>query len=186
MFSDLSMNWIIRGALIALSICPSALSQQFVTTNGRMEFVSKATMETFSGVSDHLHGLVDVQTNKVDFYIDLNTIKTGISLRDEHMRETYLETKKFPFAEFKGSINGLNSASRDTQNVIVTGEFSIHGISKNMTIRGRVYHDGRQMYLDAAWTVLLSDHNISIPRVMFLKLADAQEVSIRAVLKPER
>ena len=183
MFRLTTIKKIACGVLIAIAMCEPVQSQQFLTTNGRVEFMSKASLETFTGVSEHLNGLIDFQTSKVDFYIDLNTIRTGITLRDEHMRETYLETKKFPFAEFNGNINGLNVARRDTQNVIVTGQFSIHGVSKNVTIRGRVLYNGQELYIEASWSVLLSDHNIAIPKVMFLKLADSQEVSINATLK---
>lgn len=161
-------------------------AQQFKTETGKIEFVSRASIETFSGTSNTLTGLIDIGNGAVDFYIDLNTITTGIKLRDEHMRETYLETEKYPFAEFTGTMNGFNIAVTDTQNVIVTGNFTIHGISKPRTIRGRVHYSPESLYIDAAWDVLLSDHAIDIPKVLFLKLADNQQVTIQATLKPEK
>lgn len=161
-----------------------ATAQRFVTDNGSVEFVSKARNETFKGTSTHLNGLIDLNSGSVDFYIDLNTLRTGISLRDEHMRESYLETKKFPFAEFTGKLNGYNPSVKDTQNVIVTGVFKLHGIEKDRTIRGRIFSDDDKLVIGAEWTVLLSDHDIAIPQLMFLKLADSQEVTIRATLTP--
>ncbi len=181
------MNLRSRGSGLALAFllfCSARSSaQQFQTTNGYVEFVSRASIETFTGASNNLNGLIDLATGNVDFYIDLNTIKTGISLRDEHMRESYLETKKFPFAEFVGKLNGFNASVKDTQNVIVSGLFTLHGVQKQRTIQGRLLHDGDTLFIEANWPVLLSDHHIEIPKIMFLKLADSQDVTIKATLK---
>lgn len=70
------------------------VSQVFVTENGSVEFLSKAPLNEFTGKSSNLNGLVDLDKNLLDFYVDLNTLNTGIGLRDRHMRENYLETKK--------------------------------------------------------------------------------------------
>ncbi len=180
------MNLYARGSYLAFAILiysnGLSLAQQYYTTNGFVEFVSRASIETFTGTSNNLNGLIDLATGDVDFYIDLNTISTGISLRDEHMRESYLETKKYPFAEFVGKLNGFNPSVNDTQNVIVSGEFTIHGVKKQRTIQGRLLLNGDTLSIEANWPVLLSDHNISIPKIMFLKLADSQDVIIRATL----
>jgi len=182
----------LKNRYVAYLICIVGMSlpqsnsqaQKFKTETGTIEFVSRASIETFTGNSGSLTGLVDLENRSVDFYIDLNTIRTGIKLRDEHMRETYLETEKYPFAEFTGVMNGFNIAVTDTQNVIVTGNFTIHGVTKQRTIRGRVHYSPETLYIDAAWEVLLSDHSIEIPKVLFLKLADNQQVRIQAILKP--
>lgn len=174
----------LAATLLWLLLSGSQLAaQQYTTETGYIEFVSRASIETFTGTSKHLTGMIDLSTGDIDFYVDLNTIRTGISLRDEHMRDTYLETDRFPFAEFVGKLNGFNPSVRDTQNVIVSGEFSIHGVTKQRTIQGRVVLGDTALSVEASWSVLLSEHDIAIPKIMFLKLADSQEVMIRATLK---
>ncbi len=158
------------------------LAQTFGADKGKVEFISKASIETFTGTSNELKGLIDLETNKIDFYIDLNTLRTGITLRDEHMRESYLETKKYPFAEFTGILNGYNPARKDTQSVIAVGTFSLHGVTTSRTIQGRIFEGSDHIYVEANWEVLLSDHKITIPKVLFLKLADRQEVRIQTRL----
>jgi polyisoprenoid-binding protein YceI len=157
-------------------------AQTFVSEKGKVEFISKASIETFTGTSNDLKGLIDLESKKIDFYIDLNTLRTGIALRDEHMRESYLETKKYPFAEFTGILNGYNSARTDTQSVIAVGTFSLHGVKTSRTIQGRLFVGSDHIYVEANWDVLLSDHKITIPKVLFLKLADRQEVRIQTRL----
>jgi polyisoprenoid-binding protein YceI len=160
----------------------SVHAQTFSADQGKVEFISKASIETFTGISNELKGFIDLETKKIDFYLDLNTLRTGITLRDEHMRESYLETKKYPFAEFTGILNGYNPARKDTQSVIAVGTFSLHGVTTSRTIQGRIFEGSDHIYVEANWDVLLSDHKITIPKVLFLKLADRQEVRIQTRL----
>jgi hypothetical protein len=61
--------------------------QEYLTTKGQVTFLSKAPLNEFEGKSSSLNGLVNLETNLLDFFVDLNTLKTGIGLRDSHMRE---------------------------------------------------------------------------------------------------
>ena len=164
-----------------------AHAQEYKTENGEVEFLSKAALNEFAGTSSQLQGLLDFDQNLLDFYIDLNTLKTGIGLRDRHMRENYLETKKFPFAEFTGKIKEEVKLSRKrVQEVTATGTFKIHGIERKIEVPGTITRLGNgEINLDAAFKVLLSDFNIDIPKVVFYELADEQEVTIKAKLKTD-
>ena len=68
------------------------------------QFKSKAPLETIVGTTNQITGKIIVHPDDVTkdlqatFEIDLASIKTGIKMRDEHLRDQYLETKKFPTA----------------------------------------------------------------------------------------
>jgi polyisoprenoid-binding protein YceI len=121
----------------------------------------------------------------LDFYIDLNTLKTGISLRDKHMRDNYLETKKYPFAEFSGKLNTPPALEvGKIYEVIATGKFKIHGVTKTINVPGKIkVVSASQVDLNANFKVLLSDYKISIPKVVFYELAEEQDVTIKAVFQ---
>lgn len=160
-------------------------AQVFKTENGSVEFLSKASLNEFTGVSSSLNGLVDLEKNLLDFFIDLNTVKTGIGLRDRHMRENYLETKKFPFAEFTGKIEALpNFVKGQTKEVIAKGKFKIHGVEREIEVPGKLTMiSDIEMKLEAQFKVLLSDYKIDIPTVVFYELSEIQVVTIKATLK---
>ncbi|MCL6258859.1 YceI family protein [Aquiflexum sp. TKW24L] len=160
-------------------------AQAFKTESGTVEFLSKASLNEFTGVSNTLNGLVDLDKNMFDFFIDLNTIKTGIGLRDKHMRENYLETKKFPFAEFTGKIDALpNLTKGQSQNVTAKGKFKIHGVEREISVPGKLTMvSENEMKLEAKFKVMLSDYNIDIPTVVFYELSEEQVVTIEAILK---
>ncbi|MCC5928344.1 MAG: YceI family protein [Cyclobacteriaceae bacterium] len=169
----------------------TAEAQKFQTSEGKVEFLSKAPMSEFTGKSDKLHGLIDFDKNMVDFYVDMNTVKTGIGLRDRHMRDNYIETKKFPFAEFTGKIEGFDGpimiSPGQSIEVTVSGKFKIHGVERPMVIPGTITKNskGNQLEVKTQFNVLLGDHDIEIPKVVFYELAEEQKVSLEAILKQQ-
>jgi polyisoprenoid-binding protein YceI len=159
-------------------------AQVFKTESGSMEFLSKASLNEFTGKSNTLNGLVDLEKNMLDFFIDLNTIKTGIGLRDKHMRENYLETKKFPFAEFTGKVDAIPTISKgQSADVTAKGKFKIHGVEREIAVPGKLTMlSDKEMMLEAQFKILLSAYNIEIPTVVFYELSEEQIVSIKATL----
>ncbi|MEX0608166.1 MAG: YceI family protein [Balneolaceae bacterium] len=160
-------------------------AQSFMSEEGYAEFISSAPLLEFKGKSNNLAGLIDLDENLVDFYIDLNTLDTGISLRNRHMRDNYLETAKYPYAEFTGKIIGtFDPELAEVQPVRVEGIFKIHGAKRELKIDGTIEPKEEGLFLKANWSVLLENYNIKRPQVIFYELADEQKVSISMLLKP--
>lgn len=181
------MNWkrLWLLPLIYLLMVGTVGAQEFKTTGGEVVFLSQASLNEFTGESDKLHGLIDLEKNLIDFYIDLNTLKTGIGLRDRHMRDNYLETDKYPFAEFSGKLEEKVSLGRNqSKKVKAIGIFKIHGHEKTMEIDGTLTAvNTSEIVLEATFKVKLGDFDIAIPKVMFYELSETQTVKINATLK---
>lgn len=164
---------------------PQAHAQAWFSDSGHVEFLSNVPLHSFVGVSDVLTGRVDLAENTVDFYVDLNTLDTGNGKRDKDMRKT-LETDDYPFAEFFGSLTGeVNPGSPDPQEVDVEGTFTIHGITKPIRVPGIITFTEGRMRIEASWTLLLEDYDITPPRLLFLKVDDEQAITIDILLTPE-
>ena len=181
-------NRILATALLIISILSveTASAQKYQGEKGSAKFISEAALNSFEGVSSDLNGLVDLKSNFIDFYLDLNTLETGISLRDKHMRKNYLETDKYPFAEFTGKFQTLKTPSNTWQEVLVVGEFKVHGVTKQLSIKGRMKQEGQDLIIEAAWKLKLSDYNIEIPSVVFYELNDEQKIELKMTLKPAK
>ncbi|MFO7826920.1 MAG: YceI family protein [Cyclobacterium sp.] len=171
--------------LMYLLMVGEVQAQEFKTTEGEVRFLSQASLNEFTGKSDQLHGLLDPEKNLIDFYVDLNTLKTGIGLRDRHMRDNYLETEKYPFAEFTGKMQGAVSFEvNQTQKVKAMGVFKIHGKERYLEVDGSLTPLGpNEILLEANFEVKLGDFDIAIPQVMFYELSETQQVKIKAKLK---
>ena len=169
--------------LTAAGMLNQVQAQSFSAADGYAEFISRAPLLEFKGTSDHLHGLIDLDKDMVDFYLDLNTIDTGIRLRNRHMRDSYLETDRCPYAEFTGKLTTtFDPDLHEEQQVVVAGAFTIHCVEQPMVGTGTITPTERGLQLNASWVVGLDDHNIDRPRVVFYELADEQQVNITIFL----
>ncbi len=167
-----------------------ARGQSYLTETGKIVFESDAPLRDFEGVSEKLHGLIDFDKNLLDFYVDLNTLKTGVKLRDKHMRDNYLETEEHPFAEFTGKLAeqppSLEMIPQDSlMAVVAIGKFTIHGVTREITVEGTLQRLQNDLQLKATFTVLLTDYNIRKPSLLGYELADEQIVHVEATLSPK-
>ncbi len=192
--------------LLSVTLMAQAEIKSFRTIAGdvknNVQFVSKATLEEITGRTVNVSGQVDLDladlaaTHSAGFEVDLTTIDTGISLRNQHMRENHLETDKFPKASFKltrlHSFDKNSLAAGETLKGMADGDFTIHGVTKSYTIPVTLsYHTtdantesrlsgnkGNLLFVSAEWKVKLEDHKINRPEFLFLKLAEEQSCSI--------
>lgn len=158
-------------------------AQVYTSSDGYVEFISTAPLNEFKGTSNHLTGLINLNKNLVDFYVDLNTIDTGIEKRNRDMRNTYLNTDEYPFAEFTGElISPFDSDKMESQEVTVSGIFKMHGVEQQIEVDGTLEPIKEGLQLDASWVVLLKDYNIDRPGILFYELAEEQEIKISTLL----
>ncbi|MGN8226455.1 YceI family protein [Gracilimonas sp. BCB1] len=178
------MKKLIATFIFISAIASAAMAQSYMTEEGSAVFYSKVPLHTFSGESENLTGIINLSNSKVDFYIDLTTLETGIEKRDRDMKET-LETEKYPFAEFFGElVSDFNPDTTAEQPVTVKGEFKIHGVSQEVTIDGTLQMKPEGLVVKASWILLLEDYDIVPPSLLFVKVDQEQEIEIEALLKP--
>lgn len=186
------MNKILRCAILFLILSGSislSSAQTYVGEGGYVEFVSKAPLHTFKGTSEQLQGLIDLEKNLLDFYVDLNTLDSGIARRDRDMRNTYLESDKYPFAEFTGEftegLEDISSANFVTE-VTAKGIFTMRDIDQEMVVEGTITGSDESLSLEGTWTILLKDFDIERPGILFYELAEEQTVNIKIDLKKRK
>lgn len=116
----------------------------------------------------------------------LATLTTGIDMRDQHMKEKYLEVGKYPEAQLK--ITDLKiPASGNIKNQKVTGSLTVKGIEKPVTGTFSTTVSGNEINVDAEFSLKLSDYNIDIPTYMGITVAEAVSVQVLStVVKSER
>lgn len=175
---------------------PVAAQEYHVDTeaDNRVVFISRAAIEEFEGVTDRIDGYVlldgegvrpgtDFGGARLYFEVDLASLDTGIGLRNRHMRENYLEVEQYPWATFEGTIEEI---AREGPGFRVTsaGTFAVHGVERARTLECGVRSDGDGWRVDCAFEVNLTDHDIEIPRIMFLKLAEDIRLQLDFRLRP--
>jgi polyisoprenoid-binding protein YceI len=116
-----------------------------------------------------------------EFTFDLKYLNTGIDLRDEHMKEKYLEVAKFPTAKLV--IKAIPIKAEDLDKNIrkdFSGSLTLHGTTKE--ISGTADYNGSAKKINAQFKVELSDFGIAIPEHLGIKVSKTAEVEVSVVL----
>lgn len=174
-------------AIIAISF--SSFSQdKYFTKTGKIFFkCTKSPLENIEATNKSATCVVDTKTGTLQFAVMMKGFEFERALMQEHFNENYVESSKFPKAEFKGQIvnNGEINYSKDgTYTAKVKGKMTIHGETKEVETPGTIVIKNGKVMTNAAFIIQLSDYNISIPSVVSDKISNTVNISIDCNLDP--
>jgi polyisoprenoid-binding protein YceI len=138
-----------------------------------VRFYAAATFNSFEGTTDAIDGKIvsglqnSLKQSSVDLIVSLDSLDTGIGLRNSHMRDSYLETMKYPTAKFSGKIISIDSVSSSEYRIKASGAFTLHGVSKPFTVVGNLFNYGKLLKLKSTFFIELSDFGIKQPSFLF-------------------
>jgi polyisoprenoid-binding protein YceI len=169
----------------AFILIQTVQSQQlFITGTGTASFTSDAPLELIKAKSDQLQGIINLSDRSFTFSINNRSfIGFNSKLQREHFYENYMEVEDYPVSTFKGKIiEEIDINSREPQVVRAKGIINIHGVEQERIIKGTIRLTGDAIELNADFTILLADHKIKIPRVVYQKIAEVIDVIVTAEL----
>jgi len=157
-------------------------SEAYFVKKSLVSFHSNTKQELIKATSDQLRGIIDGEKRTFAFTIALKTFDGFNSpLQKEHFNENYLESDKFPTATFSGHIIEEDDFTKNgTYNIRAKGKFVIHGVEQERILQGDLTVKNGNIKLACIFTVLLSDHDIKIPRIVHEKLASEIKVTLFA------
>lgn len=163
----------------------SAATQTLQPVGGSVEIlaVGKPSFLKIKGQGPAATGEVKIDSGKAKakFQFELKELTTGIQLRDEHMREKYLEVGKHAQAilEVEGlDVGGGWSLKTPALKSNFTGKLTLHGVTQPMTGEFEMKPDGR---VEAKFKLKLSDFKIEIPS--YAGITVANEVDVKVVVE---
>lgn len=149
--------------------------------NGAVEFVAigRPSLIKIKGKGDKLTGDLNVMDKKISGILKfgLDSLKTGIGLRDEHTKEKYLEVAKFPEATLTIKDQELPEPGKSGK---ISGELNLHGVQKNIETFIEVKDANKAQ---GQFELNLSDFKIEIPKYMGVTVADTVKVTVELELK---
>ena len=187
------MKRLFKVIIIVLSLFISVLAQgfevkatgvqtfTFADESGRNQatFYSTTPFEDINGLTTKLHGNVTFDVNdfantlKGEFVIPVASLKTGMEKMEKDLRSSsWLDADKFPNITFKISkVTNVKSLEPNKLSAEVTGEFTLHGITREVTTQDTVtYLDeseatrarmpGDLLGVISSFSIHLSDFNV--------------------------
>jgi hypothetical protein len=160
----------------------------FSTTSGKISFQSDAPFELIKASSKEVKGLLDPAKKTFAFKVRMESFQGFNSpLQKEHFNENYVESNKYPDASFSGKIIEDTDLTKDGNYTIrAKGNFIVHGISQERIIKSDMIVKEGKINVHSAFTVILTDHNIPIPKVVKDKLADEIKVDVTCLLEARK
>ena len=179
-------NIVFAAAVLMVSGLKSQPVTIYHTTSGRIDFRSDAPLEIIRASSNDLLGVLDISKNNFSFKVVIRSFEGFNSpLQKEHFNENYLESDKYAEASFKGKIIEDADLTVDgTYEVRAKGNLTIHNVMQERIIKCAVTVKNKIITIHSSFTVLLSEHNIPIPKVVYQKLANEIKVEVTATLEP--
>jgi polyisoprenoid-binding protein YceI len=161
-------------------------------------FFSTTPLEDITGLSNDVKGSVtfnvnDLKTLRGKVSVSIASIKTGIDMRDGHMRSAnWLDAESFPetFFEIK-KVSDVKSIADNKLTAKVTGDFTLHGVKKEVTAdatltfldeneQTKMRAPGDLLGVQAKLNIVLSDYGIN-NKVVGQKVSENIEVSVNVV-----
>ncbi|NEU09054.1 YceI family protein [Flavihumibacter sp. R14] len=174
-------------AFVCLTTSKSfAQTDIFSTNSGAINFFSSAPLEDIEAKNAKAISLINTRNSEIAVRVPIKQFQFRNGLMQEHFNENYMESERYPHATFKGKINeAIDFKKSGTYDVSATGVLNIHGVNQERTLKGRLKIDNSGMTLETKFDVLLADHKIKIPQVVFNKIAEKIAVSTSFTYKPQ-
>jgi len=177
-------NCLLAAAAIAAVLVPAAAraDEALRVTSAEVTVTCPLTIGgSFEAKTTAMSGSVTPDAGgavKGTFAVELMKLETGISLRDRHLRNNYLEVQKgadFAVAKFE-NIKIQKLSGKTT----FSGTMTLHGQQRDISGTADLQQDGKGYKVDATFPLKISA--FQIPEPTYLGVGVSDEITIHVVL----
>ena len=138
----------------------------FATRNGRISFSAPSDDDVKAVNNEVTSRMAD--NGQITFSLLVKGFKFKLAEMQEHFNDQYLESSKFPRADFKGNIANLadvNFNKDGSYKVSVKGDLTLHGVTKNITANGTVEIKAGKPVASCQFVLVMKDFAINASSV---------------------
>jgi len=157
--ADLDGDWSVSEGSFAGYRVQEVLNGQDVTVTGRTEDVTGSV------------SIADGTLTAGTIEVDLTTVATDESARDEYFRSQALHTDEFPTATFE--VTEPVAVGTDGGDLALVGDLTIHGVSQQVTVTAQVGARGEGLQVVGAAPITFADFDVQAPDLGFVVVEDA-------------
>jgi len=157
----------------------------YFTKNAKVNFNASPAepIEVIDAVNNEGTSFLNTTKGEIVFAVLIKGFRFERALMEEHFNENYMESTKFPKGDFKGKIDNLSEVnfSKDgSYKVKVSGNLTIHGITKPTTADGVINVKAGKISATSNFSVKLADYKIDRPSVVANKINETVKISVSA------
>jgi polyisoprenoid-binding protein YceI len=183
-YKNLVLRIAILLSLFSAGLVYAKVAQVYAVKSSKVTFKSVAELELISAESTALTGLVDPNTKNFAFSVSNKSFDGfNSALQKEHFNDNYLESDKYPNTTFTGRIiDDIDFKKYGIYTIRVKGMLKVKGVTREELIRGTLEVSSAGIKLNTSFSILLSDYEIRIPRIVNQKIAPDIQIAIQANL----
>ncbi len=153
-------------------------SKSFAGYRVTEKLIASAVRTDATGRTSNVQGTLRVAGTTVDgvtITVDMTTLRSDNSMRDGRLRDSGIEYGRFPTSKFVLTTPITLTApptAGTTVKLTATGDLTLHGVTKPVTIPIEARWDGEQIQVVGNLPVLFSDYGIRAPTSTFVASVD--------------
>lgn len=173
-----------RILLLLFIIAPlQGFTQNYQFSSGEISFFAEASVEDIAAKSYQIESSFDPTTGKISFQVPIKSFVFKKSLMKEHFNDKYAESDKYPTATFQGVVKGFAKDNTGLQKVTATGDMTIHGVKRQISIEGTLERELNDLKLEADFIARFEDYKIKVPKLFWRSVAEEVEVKAKISYK---
>jgi polyisoprenoid-binding protein YceI len=165
----------------------SQAQERYYTKSGKIAFFSKASLEDIEAKNKTVTAVLDTKSGALQFAAQMKGFEFEKALMQQHFNDNYVESDKYPKAEFKGQVanNAVVNYTKDgTYPVMVKGKLTLHNVTKDIEVPGTIKVEGGKIDASSTFAIKLSDYKISIPSPVKDKISNNIKITVDTKLDP--
>lgn len=172
--------------ILCLFISAGLNAQSIYNTGaGNVSFFSETPLENIDATTTTGICILNVEKGEIAAVVNIKSFHFKKALMEEHFNEKYLESDKYPKANFKGTIAEKLVVDADTTYVVtVKGTINIHGVERPNEYKATYMVKEGKPSLEGSFNVALKDHKIEVPQLVIQNIAEIIKVTCMFDLKP--
>lgn len=151
-------------------------------SNAKVDFHADGKIMKVKGENGKATGKLTIANGSVSgrAEVDLTSMTTGIDLRDDHMKNKYLEVAKYPKATLEVlEIKLPVSLPAGDFEAPFTGSLTVHGVAQPVKGIAKLNRDGNNLKGDVEFMTSISGHKIELPKYSGIILKDEVKVKVQ-------
>jgi polyisoprenoid-binding protein YceI len=162
---------------LGLALSPLARAALSGATDSHVSFqASGPAGMTIEGTTSDLN--LEDKGDNIVLTVPLANLNTGISLRDRHMKEKYLEVPKYPSATLMVARSALKlPPTGDKVEADAPSSVSIHGQTRSVVVHYEAKKDGASFFAKGKFHINMRDFGIAVPSYLGVTVKPDVDVS---------